>query len=94
MPRTGMDGDTGGLIHYYQVFILVDEVQGAGGRDNAAAPLRSSFSPSGHHLIRRTTVPDSPSRFFKIVSTLLPSSSGEMDNSNRRLTAFWSSGSH
>ena len=49
MPRTGMDGDTGGLIHYYQVFILVDEVQGAGGRDNAAAPLQV-IQPDGEKL--------------------------------------------
>ena len=91
MPRTGMDGDTGGLIHYYQVFILVDEVQGAGGRDNAAAPLQV-IQPDGEKLAHlRAGISLNP---LSIQKTLLPSSSGEMDNSNRRLTAFWSSGSH
>ena len=40
MARTGVDGQTGGLIQDDDVLVLKDDVDGAGSGDDAAAPLR------------------------------------------------------
>ena len=49
MPRSRVDRHPGGLIQDDKVRILVDDVQGAGGGDDAAAPLGVGQA-DGQHL--------------------------------------------